>query len=53
MLTRDSIHSKVRCPKCGKVVAESLNGAASFTCPRCKTAFSIEIILDNKEKVCI
>lgn len=44
MLTRDSIHSKVRCPSCGKVVADSIKGEASFTCPRCKIGFTVRIL---------
>jgi phage FluMu protein Com len=31
----------VRCPSCGKKVAESLQGALRVVCPRCRVAFTV------------
>jgi len=38
--------NEVRCPKCQKKVAEMLDGRATFTCPRCKAKFSVDLTIN-------
>ena len=38
---------KPKCPQCGKVQQEWLDGEAGFTCPRCKLKFTLNTELDK------
>ena len=39
---------KPRCPKCGRVVAEWLEGSAGYTCPRCKLGFTLNTLISHQ-----
>jgi len=42
------IAEEVRCPSCGKKVAESLTGALKVTCPRCGVTFTIQTLAEGR-----
>lgn len=51
MLIKNIIQDRIRCPQCGKVVAEAVNGEARFTCPRCKLTFMVSTIDKELDKI--